>query len=174
MSDLALAARSIFQGDQTEFALANGTTVKIVPAKMKHLDTVMTFFGAIAARLDPSVVTEIVNIVAERQIKAMAAGKQPSQIDLNDLGAEQIVVKALGKTTLVSALISAVAKELPTLAPAFTNLTQEQFEELDADEGMVVATGIFLVNYRFFTQSLRPIAMEFVQGLARKQQSVSK
>lgn len=167
-NDLALAARSIFLGGQTSFALNSGRVVNVEPAKMKHLPFIMEFFGALTARIDSDQLIEIINTVADKQKLAMAAGKSPHEINLEELATKDLVNKLVGRSSLVMTLLGAVTAELPKLAPVFTNLSADEYGDLSMEEGALVAGGIFLVNYRFFTQSLRPILGEFIIGWASK------
>lgn len=173
-NDLALAARSIFLGGQTSFALNDGRVVNIDPAKMKHLPLVMNFFGALVSRIDTGALVEIIETIADKQKLAMLAGKAPNEINLQELATGDLVTKLVGRSSLVMTLLGAVTAELPTLAPVFSNLTQAEYEDLTMEEGALVAGGIFLVNYRFFTQSLRPLLAEFIIGWASKKLAENK
>ncbi len=176
---LIRTARAIFNEQISEFPLpaAEGRPAMVVTfqhAKMRHLEPTMQFFERISMSLDPSILTEIVSMISERQIKALSEGKPANAFDITGLGTEEIISKALGKTTLFLAIMRAVTRELPTLAPVFTNLTAEQFGELDVDEGSVVALGIFVTNYRFFTRNLLPTLMDFIASVARKNAEITK
>ena len=183
ISDLALAASAIFTGGVNSFALDNGKTVEIHPAKMKHLTEVMGFFRALVSRLQPGQLGTIIEFIAKRQREAMASGKRPTDIDLMTLlremvdrkgddalglEGEEMVVRGIETSQLFFDMLGAVLEEMPRLIPLFTNITIEEWDELDLAEATAVIGGIFMVNYRFFTQSLRPILLAFAVGLMRK------
>lgn len=183
ISDLALAANAIFNGGANSFAMDNGKVVEIRPAKMKQMTDVMGFFKALVSRLEPGQLGRIIEFIAKRQREAMAAGKKPTDIDLMTLlremvdrngddaqgiEGEEMVVRGIETSSLFFDMLGAVLEEMPRLIPSFTNLTVAEFEEMDLAEATAVIGGIFMVNYRFFTQSLRPILLAFGVGVMRK------
>lgn len=184
ISDLASAARAIFANDVNEFALDSGKVVTVSPGKMKHVPAIMGFFSAIMNRMDQEQLSALIDVVVAKQQEAVRAGKNPLAVDVKELAAdvltgadsaEDVTRKLVGTTlstaSLILGLTTAVLEELPAVVPHFTNLTEDEFGELSMDEAALVAGGIFIVNYRFFTQNLRPVMTAFLGGVMRKQMS---
>lgn len=167
-NDLVLAATAIFGGTSNVVPLEDGRSVEIRPATMKTLPQIIAFFQAALDALDPETIGGIVEVFAERQQALIDAGKNPAEISMEDVGGISVVQNAFTKVHLLSSLLSAVLGVLPRLAPAFTNLTQEEFENLPPDRGMLVAGGIFMLNYHFFSQSLPPMLAAFMKSWASK------
>ena len=185
VSDLAAAAQAIFANDMNSFALDDGFVVEIHPGKMRHIPAVIGFFQAILNRMDQEQLSSLISQLVKKQQEAVASGKSPLSVDMKRMAedalseagkaeteedaARVLVGKTVGTTSLILGLLSAVIEELPNVIPAFTNLSIERYEEMTMDEAALIAGGIFLVNYRFFTQSLRPVLTAFLGGVMRKQ-----
>jgi hypothetical protein len=166
-TDLALTANTIFSNNQSEFMLRNNKLCKVRPAKMKQLTLIMTFFNKIIARLDSQQLALLLDTIIRLQKEAKAKTGNVS-IDPKNIDSAALIEKYLGNASLVGMLLTAVFEEMPVMAPAFTNLTIEEFEDLDMDEAALVAGAVYTVNYGFFTRSLLPILTAFLNGLAKK------
>lgn len=166
--DMLLAAIAIFDGGKNSTPLRSGKVLEIRPATMGHLPQIMLFFGGVVSGLDPSQLAQLIDSVVHSQKMAIARGEDPSKVDLRELATDELVAKSFGHASLLSSLFAAVFQLLPSLVESFTNLTEQEFRELELDEGILVAGGIFLLNYRFFTQSLPPILTAFMKSWASK------
>lgn len=164
--DLSLAATAVFGGSDNTPRLRSGRELIIRPAKTKQLPMVIRFFERVILSIDAESLGALVEMFADRQREAIAEGQDPKKIPLEEMSGVELVTKAFGKVSLFTQLFIAVADELPTLAETFTNLSAEEYGDLDADEGMLVAAGIFMQNYDFFSRTLPPILTAFMQSRA--------
>jgi hypothetical protein len=185
VNGLRLVAETIFtDGNYGEFTLKDGkTSVVIQMAKVKHIAIITDFLGDIVNVLGKEEhVAELLAVVVNAQEEAIRLGGSPRK-----LSTDMIVAAALGMKAgeamdpkLVTArggMIGAILVRLlghavgsfATHAARFTNLTPEQFEELDIDEGVLVVGAIFMANYSFFTQTLPPVLQAFLAAWAAKQ-----
>ena len=167
-TDLALAANAIFSGGQNTVQLQSGQVVTIRPATMAQLPQIMTFFGGVLDGMDPSQLAQLIDSVVHAQRIAIAKGADPTQIDLRELTSEELVTKVFGHTSLLTSLLAATFTLLPEMVESFTDMTAAEFRGLGLDEGALVAGGVFMLNYHFFTHSLPPILRGFMKSLASK------
>lgn len=166
--DLALAANAIFTGASNSFKSRSGKPVIIKTATMKQVALITKFFNAVVASLDPEAVLALIQMYAERQKAAIAAGQDPHSISVTE--SDSLVKKAFGSVGLLGQLLMAVAEELPAFVAGFTNLTEAEYEALEPDEGLTLVGGIFMLNYGFFTRALPPILTAFMKSLAGRAQ----
>lgn len=171
--DLSLAATNIFGGTSNCFPLKNKKLVVIQPASMQQLPTILKFFRAVIDGMDPASMARLVDMIVDAQKKLIAAGADPNKVDLKSLmdggaegGSEAMVRKAFGNASLVTELFAAALEHMPMMAEAFTNLTMDEYNKLDPDEGLLLAGGIFTVNYGFFSRTLPPILTAAMRGWA--------
>ena len=168
-ADLSLAADAIFGGTSNEFTLKSlGKQVTVKPATMRQLPAVIGFFNTLLTSMDQESMGALVELIADRQQVAAAAGLNPNKVSVEEMSTQALVSKAFGNVNLFTTLLSSALATLPTLAPIFTNLTEEEYGDLLPDEGMLVAGAIFMVNYSFFTQSLPPLLTAFVRAWSSK------
>lgn len=170
-NDLMLAAFALFENGDSSFTIPRtGQQITISPAKMKQMPSIMRFFHRVVGALETSDLKKLVDIVSAEQRKLIAEGKTPAEIDIRSLVTGDVVDKAFGNVSIISLLGAAAFEHLPDFVPLFTNLNADEFGELEFDEGMLIAGGIFILNYGFFTQRLRPILMGFIRALASEYQ----
>jgi len=167
----------IFDGGSNQIEVAGtepGTrrTVTIRPATMEQLPKIMLFFGGVVDGLDGSRLAQLVDSIVHAQKMAIARGADPSKVDLRELSSDELIAKAFDHSSLMADLFAAVFRLLPLVVESFTDITEDDFRKLGVDDGTLIAGGIFLLNYRFFTQSLRPIFMAFIKSWASKQGAV--
>lgn len=181
VSDLAAAAQAIFANGVNSFALDDGFVVEIHPATMKHIPAVMSFFQALMGRMDQGQLAALIDRIVTKQQEAVKAGKNPLAVDMKELANEaltagsndtaNLVGSSIETASLILNLTAAVLEELPKVIPVFTNISVDRYEDMTMDEAALIAGGVFIVNYRFFMQSLRPVLMSFLAGVMRKQTS---
>ncbi len=169
--DLVLAAEAIFGGSTNETTLSDGSTCIFYPARMEQLPSIIEFFELVLGALDKEMVGALVEVIADRQQLLMSAGGNPNKVDVKDMSSVALVHKVFGQVSLFATLFAAVFKELPALVEKFTNVSGEQFKKMHPDDGMLIAGGIFMVNYSFFSRSLPPILMAFMRSWASHQVS---
>jgi hypothetical protein len=183
VSDLLLVAQTIFTDGVNEFTTNDGKVVKLTTAKMKHLATITRFMNAVVGKVDQKSLAAIVTSILVKQKAALAKGQDPNKIDVREMAesvlmdgapkdeaakSEFVVTRSVNYVSIMFSLTAALMEELPDVVPAFTNLTKAEFEDMDPAEATIVAGGIFLMNYRFFTQSLRPVLGLITVNLVRK------
>lgn len=171
--DLSRAATSIFAGSSNTFKLRSGKQAVIRPATMEHLAPTLRFFKAVMESMSPESLGRLVDLIADAQKKAIVSGQDPANIDVQalmsqtqEMTGKQVVQKVIGNAGIVTELFAAVMDELPYMVSVFTNVTEDEFKRLEPDEGIVLAGGIFTVNYAFFTRSLPPILTAAARGWA--------
>lgn len=171
--DLIAATFALFEQGASTFTITNpdgspGKLVEIYPAKMKHMAQVMRFFSDVAGALQESDLVKIIDLIASKQQQYMAEGKNPRSLNLKEVIAQEGASGAISNANLITLLLEAVFGYLPGVVAIFTNLTEEEFEELDFDHGALVAFGIFTVNYDFFIRRVLPTFLGFIRSLARE------
>lgn len=168
-TDLSLAATALFGGVSNSVPLKslNRTTI-IKQASMKQLPLVIGFFRDVMNGLDKDCLAALVELMADRQTEALQAGKDPSKVSVEEVATVTLVNKAFNNVNLITVLLSSTLESLPKVIPAFTDLTEDEFGSLAPEEGMLIAGGIFMVNYSFFTQSLPPLLTAFMRSWASK------
>lgn len=160
---IAAAAQAIFARNETHFTTDDGTVVIVQQAKTRHLRYAVEFIETLAGSMDASKFHNLVLTFAEAQQKAIAEGRDPNALDTAELARA-----ALGNASLLLTVASQMTKELPTLVAVFTNLSVEQVDDLPAEELVMVVCKVLLVNYGFFTQTLRPILLSFAAEVLGK------
>ena len=167
--DFSSAATAIFGGESKEVMLPSlGRVVHIQPATMKQLPLVIGFFRDMLIGMDQEAVAGLVEIISDRQREAMQAGQGPNSVPVEEIASQALVGKAFKNVSLIAMLLSATLGCLPKVVPAFCDITADEFDLLPPDEGMLLAGGIFMVNYGFFTQSLPPLLTAFMKAWASK------
>lgn len=160
---IAAAANAIFSRSGSTFTVGDGTVVIVNKAKTKQLRYAVTFIEMLAGSMDTSQFYTMVTTFAEAQRKAIAEGSDPENIRT-----AEVARAALGNASLLLTIASKITNELPALVAVFTNLDAEQVDNLDAEELVLLICQIFLVNYAFFTQTLRPILLAFGAALMKQ------
>jgi uncharacterized protein YkvS len=132
-------------------------TVNFFPAKFRHLDEITQLYSEIVSGLTNSELTSMMKEVSKRQEGLINEGVSPYLTD--PTGIVQEVMANGGSLALK--LVSGLTGVTPKLAAMFTDLTEEQFKDLELDEVMLVVYAIFARNYNFFTQRLLPLIAVF-------------
>lgn len=147
------AVHELFADTATELTLPIcKLKVEFYPAKFKHIEQITLLFSALVSGLSSVELKGMMEMVSTQQEGQINAGVSPYLIDTDNL-----VKQASGNASLALKLLSGITGQLPELIAMFTDLTPEQFGELDVDESMIVAFHIFARNYSFFTQRLLPV-----------------
>lgn len=144
-------------------SLGEDRVVQFKPAKFKHLEQITVLFESMAAGFTNSEMVTMVKQVSAQQEAAINQGESPYKIDT-----QGFVSQVAENGGLVAKLMTKSLQTLPLLAPMFTDLTPEEFGELDVDEAMIVAFGIFARNYNFFTHRLPPVIAAFTASLKNR------
>lgn len=171
--DLIAAAFAVFQDGGSSFHLPSlgkdadnkPRMVTIRPARMGQIAEIMKLFREMAQTISHSQIAEAIKIIANVQQQKMAAGENARDLDIAKLAAAELNIDGVQKVSLVSLFMETAASHLPTLVTIFSDLTEEQFKEMDLDEGAMCCFAIFTLNYDFFTRRLLPILLAFAQSL---------
>lgn len=168
-ADLELAATTVFGGTSNQVVLKSiNKTATIKQATMRQLPIILAFFRDVMAGMDQECLSSLVDMIADHQKSALAAGADPNKVDVAGLSTNDLVHKTFGNVNLITMLLSATLTSLPSLSAAFTDLTEDEFGDLPPEEGMLIVGGIFMANYGFFTQSLPPLLTAFTRSWASK------
>lgn len=167
-TDLSLAAIAIFDGGQSEIALPDGKKAIIKPATMRQLPTIIKFFQTVVESMDSESLGALIEVLADKQRDIIAEGGDPSKVKVEEIAGTELVRGYLTKVNLLAELFAAALSALPPAVTAFTNLSEDEFNDLSPDYGILIVGGIFTQNYAFFTQSLPPILTAFMRSQAGK------
>ena len=184
---LALAARTIFtSGDYGKFTLRNGNILEIKMAKTRQIGELTAFFKSVAGAIPDTDFGKLLAIVAEAQTRALkvsgsTGNLDPRQISLDilattalgikpgeDVDVEQVVKNGMNVSSILIGIVGAILAEVAVFASCFTNLSKEEFLDLDIDEGALALAAVFMGNYSFFSQTLPPIFKGLVGAWAAK------
>ncbi len=160
----------LFNGGLTTLTLANGQIVTFQQAKFKQIAAVTRLFSELLALIPREQFSVLLGLVVEAQIGSMAQGKAATDMSLNT---NKIIESALGENSLLLTIFASCLDILPQFVPQFCNMSAEQFEQLDLEEAVLVATGVVATNYGFFTQKLPPLLKSILSGWNKKGSSIS-
>ena len=164
-NDLSAVVDGLFANAVTSFTTEQGVHVEFKRAGITQLGKASKFIELVMAKADPSRVKDFLDLITGEQQALMAEGKSVYDINLN---AVSMIEKFLGNQSLLLTIFAATAEVIPEFVSIFSTITPEQFDQCSLDEQMVMAAGVFIVNYGFFTQSLPPIIKSVMQGLKKK------
>lgn len=162
------ALGDLFAGSTDHVALpsrvkAGADDVCFYAAKFRHLGEIGVLLQSMLSNFNVSEVKTLLATVSKQQEDKINEGVSPYR-----LHTEEIVKAAVGDGSLVAKLLQGATQTLPQLAPMFSNLTAEEFSELDLDEAGIVAYGILAHNYSFFTQRLLPVIAASIASLSAR------
>lgn len=170
-NDLTAIVDGLFANTVSEFTTENGTHVLFKRAGIVQLGQATKFFSLITERADPAKIKQLIDLITMEQEQMIAEGKSVHEMNLNAMA---LITKGLNNQSLLLTVFSAMADAIPEFVAIFTTISPEAYGELSLDEQLVIAMGIFAVNYGFFTQSLRPIIESAIRGLKQKQSANGK
>lgn len=155
--DLAAAADVLFGTEENPLVLRNGEKLVVKTARVAHVGLLLHFFNCLVANLSKEDIITLVTLIEERR-----TGVSP------DLDVEQLVGQAFGRSSLLVSVFQATYEAMPKIVTALTPLSQEQWENMEMDEGILLAVSIFQVNYGFFSRNLPHAMKGFLALAARK------
>ena len=173
-SDLAGAVETLFGSADAPVNLRSGKTVVVQQGKVRHLGLLLEFFNVLVSRMDRQQIVTLVALYEDRQKSAafevkvraaMAAGEPLPEPP--DQSTDSLVDKAFERSSLLLTLLNCVNDVLPKIIAGMSNVTAEEFYDLDLDEGAAVAYAVFTVNYSFFSRNL-PQALQLSLGAAAR------
>lgn len=166
---LMAAVHELFGGESGDLTLPDGTQVLFHPAKFRHLSGITALFQSFVSALTDQELDRLLKTVSFEQEEKIKAGESPFS-----LRTEELVKDVAGTMALAMKMLEASVAVLPRYVEQFTNLTKEQFEELELDDSMIVAFGVFTRNYNFFIQRLPPVIVACIVGLKKQQMKAAK
>lgn len=155
--DLAAAADVLFGTEENPLVLRSGEKIVVKTARVAHVGLLLHFFNALVTNLSREDIITLVTLIEERR-----TGASPT------LDVEQLVAQAFGRSSLLVSVFQATYEAMPRIVTALTPLTQEQWENMEMDEGILLAVSIFQVNYGFFSRNLPHAMKGFLALAARK------
>lgn len=162
-SSLATSLTALFAGTSTKAPLRSGREVTFLPAKMRHLNKLIEVFETALNSVSQEEFEDLINLIVDQQAAAQASGKDATDIDV----AEAVRVGKYNMT-LVRKMFVACTTILPQIVPLFTDLSSDEYDDLEIDEGILVPVGIIAVNYPFFTQNLLPALSGLFSSMMRE------
>lgn len=151
---LLAAVDELFANTQSTVTLRSGQVVQIYPAKVKHLRSIVDYVSEFVGGFQESELVQLIAKVSKRQEQAIDAGESPYTLDT-----ESIVKEVAGEADLIMRLVQSGVEALPKYVTLFSDMTVEQFEDLELDEAAVIGFAIFGRNYHFFTQQALPVIL---------------
>lgn len=149
---LIAAANELFDSADATVTLPSGVEVTVKNAKVKHLKQITQYIQEFVSSFDPQEILTILAAVSRRQEARINAGDSPYTMDTDSM-----VKEVVGEASLLMRVMNAGVDTFTLLAPLFTSLSREEFEDLDIDEGALVIFGVFGRNYHFFTRQVLPV-----------------
>lgn len=146
------AADDLFDGSYDTVTLSNDRVVAIKAAKVKHLRQITEFVQTFIQNFEAEELVGILQRVSERQQRLLAEGSSAYSLNTSAL-----VKEVAGEASLLLRVITTGIEAFSKLAPIFSEITEEEFEELDLDDAAVLVFGIFGRNYHFFIQRVLPV-----------------
>ncbi len=168
---LSAVVDGLFANAITTFTLDNGKEVTIKRAGIVQIGKATAFFSMLISSAPAERIKALIELISSEQAKLLEEGKSVHDMNLNAIG---IIQKGLDTQGLLLPLFASVAEKLPEFCSYFSTVSAEEYAELTLDEQMVIAAGVFAVNYGFFTQSLPPIIKSVIAGLKNKQSETNK
>lgn len=154
---LAAAADVLFGTDENPLTLRDGTRIVVSRAKVAHVGLLLHFFNLLVANLSKEDIITLVTLIAETRAKRVP-----------DLSVEELVTQVFGRSSLLVSVFQATYEAMPKIVSALTPLTEEQWSNMDMDEGVLLAFTVFEVNYHFFSQNLPHATRVFLALAAKK------
>lgn len=155
----------MFESGLTTYTTRAGQTVHFQQAKFKQIATVTRLFQEMLALVPREEFGNMISMIVGAQVDAMAQGRAATDLNLN---VGRIVEEAIGEKSLLLTVFASCLDILPKFVPQFCDMSAEQFDQLDLDEAVVVATGVVAVNYSFFTRTLPPLLKQALGGWKKK------
>lgn len=173
-NNLAGAVETLFGSADAPVLLRSGKTVVVQQGKVRHLGLLLEFFNVLVSRMDRQQITTLVALYEDRKKaeefkKKVSAALQAGETlpDAPEQSTESLVDKAFDRSALLLTLLNCVNDVLPKIISGMSNVTAEEFDDLDLDEGAAVAYAVFTVNYGFFSRNL-PQALQLSLGAAAR------
>lgn len=145
--------------------LRDGTVVTFSVAKMKHLPALVAVFNELINGVSEEDFSSIIQVIATKQQDAIAQGKSPHAVDFTE---EDVLGMAIEGRSVLFTILQSIAIQISALVPMFCSLTEDEFNELDMDEGPLVLLAIVGANYSFFTQTLPRVFKDIFQQRVEK------
>lgn len=134
--------------------------VKFKACKMKHLGPLTEMIQGMISGLADGELVKVLEYVSGEQQKKLVAGEDPYQLDT-----EKLVADVANSGALLSKLLGGALEILPRAITLFTNITREEWDDIDPASASVVAYGIFARNYSFFIQNGHLLHRAFASSL---------
>lgn len=166
------AVEELFDEVESEVKFPDGRVVKINAAKVKDLKQITLFVQTFVASFDPAELLKMLAMVSRKQEEKLREGESPYLLDT-----EQMVRDVTGEMSIIMDMIHRGLEAIGQFVPVFTDLTVEEFEELELDDAAVIAFAVFGRNYHFFTRQVLPVVRACLgqhlknPGKKKKQQS---
>lgn len=145
------ALDDLFLGVKGEsVVLPSGTRVIIHTAKVKHLREITDFVTDFLQKFTQEEIVQLIAMTTRAQEDLIKEGENPY---VNFMGQ---IKTYIGGAAILAKVIKTVTDVAPRFLSLFTDMTIEDFDELELDEASMVSYAIFGRNYHFFSQKVRP------------------
>lgn len=171
-------------GDKTMQVSPLKRRVEFRVAKMKDLPKLMNFFKEAMSALGEEQLHLVIKGIADLQNRFAAPGVDPVQEAMDEVAQEVAldeeeaqygaVHRILGNANVLLLLATSLAELLPKFVSSFSDITEDEYGELDIDWGIRVTSAVLLLNYSFFTRSLLPAFIASIQMRQSKSEAPLK
>lgn len=165
------AANDLFENCEAAIIVLpiSGKTVNIQAAKFKQINELVQFVTTFLSNLDQDKVMHLITRVSDFQEAAIKAGQDPYK-----LGTLSRIKDMVGDAGIIAEIMGNGLGELPKLVGMFSDLTADEFNDLELDEAFLVGLHILGRNYHFFIQRCAPVIRAFVMLLQSKGKKAGK
>ena len=158
------AVNEMFGDVGPQVTLSSGRVVTVVTAKVKHLAEISAFMKEFAVSSTADELAGLLTRVSDRQAALISKGESPYLLNTNE-----IAKTAINEMATIADIAALGLEQLSKLVPMFTDVSSEEFSELDLADGAVVLYAIFGRNYTFFTQRVRLLIQDYIAQKMRAQ-----
>ncbi len=141
--------------------LGNGRVVEIRTSKVKTLREITALVASYLGSYTPEELLELLSFTSKAQQELTSEGADPFKDTLAKISTY------VGGAEMIARIVTTGLEINTELMPLFTNLTADEFDDLGAEEGAIVAYSVFGRNYHFFSQRVRPVVAGFIESRAR-------
>lgn len=155
------AMDELFEGTHDTVTLSTGREIPIKPAKVKHLRQITQFVQDFVNQFEGQELLTLLSGVSQIQQQKISEGVSPYSLNTGE-----VVKQVAGHASLLLRIFQSGVDSFSRLAPVFSDITVEEFEDLDMDDAALVVFAIFGRNYHFFTLRVLPVIQGSIARIA--------
>lgn len=153
----------LFAGAESNLTLRSGKKVEVPAAKVKQLKQITAFITDFVSSFEEKALVQLIMKVSARQEAAIEQGTSPYLLHTNE-----IVKELAGEAGILMSVLNGGLGQIGKVVSIFSNITEEEFDDLELDEAGVLLFAIFGRNYSFFTHQVLPVIRVCIQRVMVK------